>query len=209
MVGCFFVYIFYFCLIRFFIQSIIDVDVRLLCFEFKVIFLRGFEMNKFESIVETIKKEALRLNDIEKDKAVAKQICVDLKSEVLKLKELNADKFKNAFNHYFIDYLKNNYLEFNGRISRRQYWMFALFSCLVSFVIGIIGGIIPILSIISLLYALALIVPSVGLGIRRLHDLGLSGWFFLIALIPYIGGVLLVILFCIPGENKANEYGDK
>lgn len=166
-------------------------------------------MNKFESIIEVVKKEALKLKDIEKDKVVAKQICMDLKSEVLKLKEVNADKFKNAFNSYFIEYLTKNYLTFDGRVSRRQYWMFALFSCLVSLVIGIIGGIIPILSIISLLYTLALVVPSVGLGIRRLHDLGLSGWFFLIALIPYIGGLFLVILFCIPGENKANEYGDK
>ena len=164
---------------------------------------------RVQSVIDTIKSEVDKLKDVEKDKAVAKQICVDFKNEVLKLKELNADKFKNAFNNYFIEYLKNSYLEFNGRVSRRQYWMFALFSCLVSFIIGIIGGIIPILSIVSLLYALALLIPSVGLGIRRLHDLGLSGWFFLIALIPYIGGLFLVILFCIPGENKANKYGDK
>ncbi len=166
-------------------------------------------MNKFESIVETVKKEALKLKDIEKDKAVAKQVCVDLKNEVLKLKELNADKFKNAFNSYFVEYLTKNYLTFDGRVSRRQYWMFVLFFVLVGFIIGLIGGIIPILSIFSLLYTLALVVPSVGLGIRRLHDLGLSGWFLLIALIPYVGSLFLVILFSIPGENKANEYGDK
>lgn len=166
-------------------------------------------MDKFDSIVEIVKKEALKLKDIEKDKAVALQILADLKNEILKLKDLNADKFKNAFNSYFVEYLTKNYLTFDGRVSRRQYWMFALFSVLVSFIIGLIGGIIPILSIFSLLYTLALVVPSVGLGIRRLHDIGVSGWFFLIALIPYIGGLFLVILFSIPGENKANEYGDR
>ena len=165
-------------------------------------------MNKLETIVDVIKKEVLKLKDFEKDKAVAKQIFVDLKNEFPKLKQINADKFKAAFNEYFVEYLKNNYKEFGGRISRRQYWMFALFSSLVSIVIGLIAGIIPILSIVSLLYALALIVPSVGLGIRRLHDIGLSGWFFLIALIPYIGGIALVMLFCIPGNVKSNEYGE-
>ncbi len=164
---------------------------------------------RVQSIIDTVKTEALKLKDIEKDKAVAMQVVADLKNEILKLKDLNADKFKNAFNSYFVEYLAKNYLTFDGRVSRRQYWMFALFSVLVSFVIGLIGGIVPILSIFSLLYVLALCVPSVGLGIRRLHDLGLSGWFFLIALIPYIGGLFLVVLFCIPGENKANEYGDK
>lgn len=165
-------------------------------------------MNKFENIVEVVKKEVLKLKDFEKDKAVAKQICIDLKNEFPKLKQLNAEKFKAAFNCYFVDYLKNNYKEFDGRVSRRQYWMFALFSSLVSFIIGLIAGIIPILSILSLLYVLALIVPSIGLGIRRLHDIGLSGWFFLIALIPYLGGIALVLLFCIPGNDKANEYGE-
>ena len=73
--------------------------------------------------------------------------------------------------------------------------------------LGIVGGLIPFLSIISLLYVLAILVPSVGLGIRRLHDLNLSGWFFLICIIPFIGGEAMGLLFCLPGYDNENIFG--
>lgn len=123
------------------------------------------------------------------------------------IKDVNGEKFKSGFNTYFVDYLKNSYLEFNGRVSRRQYWMFALYSIIVSFVLGFIGGLIPPLSIFSLLFSLALLVPSVGLGVRRLHDINLSGWFFLIALIPFVGGLVLLFLFCLAGDAEDNKFG--
>ena len=132
------------------------------------------DFNKFKD-VENIKKEGIALWN-------------DIVSEVKQLKNINGEKFKSGFNTYFVDYLKNDYVKFDGRVSRRQYWMFALYSMLISFVLGFVGGLIPFLSIISLLYVLAILVPSVGLGIRRLHDLNLSGWFFLICIIPFIGG---------------------
>ena len=133
------------------------------------------DFNKFKD-VENIKKEGIALWN-------------DIVSEVKQLKNINGEKFKSGFNTYFVDYLKNDYVKFDGRVSRRQYWMFALYSMLISFVLGFVGGLIPFLSIISLLYVLAILVPSVGLGIRRLHDLNLSGWFFLICIIPFIGGI--------------------
>ena len=146
------------------------------------------DFNKFKD-VENIKKEGIALWN-------------DIVSEVKQLKNINGEKFKSGFNTYFVDYLKNDYVKFDGRVSRRQYWMFALYSMLISFVLGFVGGLIPFLSIISLLYVLAILVPSVGLGIRRLHDLNLSGWFFLICIIPFIGGIALVLLFCLPGDEK-------
>ncbi len=162
---------------------------------------------RVQSIIDTVKAEALKLKDIEKDKAVVKQVCQDVQNELPKLKELSTDKVKSAFNLYFVDYLKNNYMEFGGRISRRQYWMFALFSILVGIVIGIVAGIIPILSPVSVLYLLAILVPSIGLAVRRLHDIGLSGWFFLISIIPYVGMIALLLLLCLPGDAKTNAYG--
>ncbi len=162
---------------------------------------------RVQSIIDTVKAEALKLKDIEKDKAVAKQVCQDVQNELPKLKELNTDKVKSAFNRYFVDYLKNSYMEFGGRVSRRQYWMFALFSILVSIVIGIVAGIIPILSFVSVLYLLAILIPSIGLAVRRLHDIGLSGWFFLISIIPYVGMIALLLLLCLPGDAKTNAYG--
>ncbi len=148
-----------------------------------------------------------KLKDMNDVKALAKGVWNDIKIEVKKIKDVNAENFKAAFNRYFVDYLKKDYVKFDGRVSRRQYWMFALFSFLISFVLGIIGGLIPVLGIISLLYVLALVVPSVGLSIRRLHDLNLSGWFFLICLIPFVGVIALLILFCLPGDAKANNFG--
>lgn len=151
------------------------------------------DFNKFKD-AENIKKEGIALWN-------------DIVSEVKQLKNINGEKFKSGFNTYFVDYLKNDYVKFDGRVSRRQYWMFALYSMLISFVLGFVGGLIPFLSIISLLYVLAILVPSVGLGIRRLHDLNLSGWFFLICIIPFIGGIALVLLFCLPGDEKENNFG--
>ena len=85
--------------------------------------------------------------------------------------------------------------------------MFTLYSMLISIAFNIVIAIIPFLAIISLLYAFALIVPSIGLGIRRLHDLNLSGWFFLIAFIPLLGGLALLFLFCMPGDAEDNKFG--
>ena len=72
-----------------------------------------------------------------------------------------------------------------------------------------IAFILPFLCFLPKLYLLAILVPSVGLGVRRLHDIGLSGWWFLLSLVPYLGFVAVVFLFAISGDNKANDYGAK
>ncbi len=146
------------------------------------------------------------LKNIDTLKSLAKGVCGDIVTEVKNLKTVNVEKAKTALNVYFVDYLKNNYLKFDGRVSRRQYWMFALYSSLISIIISFLACILPFLSILSLLYVLAILVPSVGLGVRRLHDIDLSGWFFLICLIPFIGGIALILLFCLPGDTGKNKF---
>lgn len=147
------------------------------------------------------------LKDVNNLKALVKGMGKDIIDAFNSVKDVNGEKFKEGLNTYFVDYLKNNYLEFNGRVSRRQYWMFTLYSCIVGFVLSFIAAIIPFLSIFVLLFLLALIIPSVCLGIRRLHDLNLSGWFYLIAFIPFVGGLVLLFLFCIPGDKEDNKFG--
>ena len=146
------------------------------------------------------------LKDSNNLKALVKGMGKDIADAFKSIKDVNGEKFKAGLNTYFIDYLKNNYLEFKGRVSRRQYWMFTLYSAILGFVVGLIAGLIPVLSIFALLFSLALIIPSIGLGIRRLHDLNLSGWFYLIAFVPFVGGLSLLFLFCMPGDEGANKF---
>lgn len=147
------------------------------------------------------------LKDANNLKALVKGMGKDIADAFKSVKDVNSEKFKAGLNTYFVDYLKNNYLEFNGRVSRHQYWVFVLYLAIIGFVLGFIGGLIPFLKIFALLFCLALVIPSVGLGIRRLHDLNLSGWFYLIAFVPFVGGLVLLFLFCMPGDNESNKFG--
>ncbi|MGN1172458.1 MAG: DUF805 domain-containing protein [Muribaculaceae bacterium] len=89
----------------------------------------------------------------------------------------------------------NNYANFNGRASRSEYWWFALFNFIL--------GCIPFVNILA---GLALLIPSLALGARRLHDTGRSGWWLLLALIPF-GAIVLLVFFCQDSQPMPNEYG--
>ncbi|QLI81842.1 DUF805 domain-containing protein [Chitinibacter fontanus] len=94
------------------------------------------------------------------------------------------------------------YADFNGRASRSEYWWFALFAFLVSILLSASGA-----GLISGLFSLATLVPSLAVGVRRLHDLGKSGWFLLIALIPLIGALILIYWFIQPSTDS-NQFGE-
>ena len=113
--------------------------------------------------------------------------------------------------------LKTNYLEvlkkfkvFTGRARRREFWMFALCNFAIGAVLGILGRIPAIgivFSIVSLLFSLAILIPSIAVGIRRLHDTNRSGWLMLLCLIPFVGAIILLV-FCIQeGTSGENQYG--
>ncbi len=117
------------------------------------------------------------------------------------------EKFKAIFNKYFVDYLKIHYTNFEGRVSRSQYWYFVLCYVVVAIPLGIIDGILFQSQVLTLILSLALIVPQIGIGVRRLHDLGKPGWWYFMMLIPLVGPIALLVLFCMKGENKDNQYG--
>lgn len=104
-----------------------------------------------------------------------------------------------------------NYCNFKGRSSRSEYWWFALFNIIVGVVLGIVLGIIGVsenvINGISSLLTLALFLPGLGLSVRRLHDIGKSGWWLFLALIPLVGAIILFIWYCKDSELEVNQYG--
>lgn len=122
---------------------------------------------------------------------------------------MNLEKIKALFNNYFINVLKTQYTDFKGRASRSQYWYYILCYFIVSIPFAIIDAVLFQTQILGLLLGLALIVPTIAIGVRRLHDLGKPGWWFLMVLIPIVGPIALLVLFCMKGEDKSNPYGNK
>jgi len=106
---------------------------------------------------------------------------------------------------WFLKVVRNHYFDFNGRARRKEYWMFVLVNVILAVVVGIVAGMIKQPWISSLL-GLALLLPGLGVGARRLHDIGKSGWFMLIALIPVVG-LYLIYLLAQEGERGSNAYG--
>ena len=105
------------------------------------------------------------------------------------------------------------YADFNGRARRQEYWMYFLFHlifCVAAILLDNLLGFAMAgvgYGFIYLLYALALLVPSLAVTVRRLHDTGKSGWMVLISLIPIIGSIWLLVLMLIDGDPGSNEYG--
>ncbi|PWB70278.1 MAG: DUF805 domain-containing protein [Holophagae bacterium] len=111
---------------------------------------------------------------------------------------------------WYLGVLKK-YTEFKGRARRTEYWMFVLFNIIISVVLSIIDRVIGTpemgLGILGTLYALAVLLPSLAVGVRRLHDTGRSGWWLLIGLIPCIGFIVLIIFTVQDSQAGDNQYG--
>lgn len=104
--------------------------------------------------------------------------------------------------------LKQNYCNFSGRASRSEFWWFVLFNFILSAVISIVFcWSQDTMNVITGLVNLALLLPSLGLAVRRLHDIGKSGWWIFISLIPIVGWILLIVWYCKDSQMETNEYG--
>ena len=110
--------------------------------------------------------------------------------------------------NWYLEVLKK-YVVFDGRARRTEYWMFALFNIIIVAVLLILAVVTksPIFYILYVLYLLAVLLPALGVLVRRLHDQGKSGAWFWISLVPFIGGIWLLVLTCIPGTPGPNQYG--
>ena len=123
------------------------------------------------------------------------------------------------------------YADFSGRARRQEFWMFRLFHVLVIVFFlmlnnllafgsmasvalterpgsaGAVGILIGAVTALCVLYCLAALIPSLAVGVRRLHDSGNSGWMMLVGLIPLVGGIWLLVLFCQDSQPGANRWG--
>tara|TARA_B100000678_G_scaffold11502_1_gene9196 strand:- start:208 stop:600 length:393 start_codon:yes stop_codon:yes gene_type:complete len=123
---------------------------------------------------------------------------------------------------WYLKVMRDNYTNFSGRARRKEYWMFTLVYVIIligcTVLDNVLGTVFMMdagpLGEISMGYGWAYIIcwlihfiPGLALAVRRLHDVGKSGWFYLIFLIPFIGGVWLLVLFCLEGKKEDNKYG--
>ena len=118
---------------------------------------------------------------------------------------------------WYLKVMRDNYSNFSGRARRKEYWMFVLVQAIVMIGLMILDSVLGLdfeLQGISLgygyLYLIGIIVhfiPSLAVVVRRLHDVGKSGWFYLLILIPFIGWLWLLILYCIEGQKQDNKWG--
>jgi len=141
----------------------------------------------------------------------------------------------NYFKIYFLDILTKKYFKFRGRASRSEFWYFIFFSIIIILLIGTLDNIlgikysIPIktihfvketgelikttiyqpINISQIAFGLILFIPFISIGIRRLHDIGKSGWWYIIAFIPLIGILILLVFFVLPSVGRTNRYGSE
>lgn len=115
-----------------------------------------------------------------------------------------------AFN-YYLNAIKDHYADFEGRARRSEYWYYTLFNAIIMyglFGMMFLGDGMIFMYFIAIIYALATLVPTLAVAVRRLHDVGKSGWFILIGLIPLIGGIWLLVLYVTDSLDGENEYGE-
>ena len=111
--------------------------------------------------------------------------------------------------NYFLDVIKNKYAQFDGRATRSEYWYFTLFATISYIVAMVIDGLLINVTggmpILTILVMLGMVVPSIAVGVRRLHDIGKSGWWYLIAFVPLVS--LVLIAFFVMDSKDDNVYG--
>ncbi|HIM94620.1 MAG TPA: DUF805 domain-containing protein [Campylobacterales bacterium] len=139
----------------------------------------------------------------------------------------------NIFKEYFLDVVTKKHFQFSGRATRSEFWYFVLFSMILSFTISFIGQMLGIfymvsfdmpsvsetgeisnivqnipINILQMVFGLLMFFPSLAVGVRRLHDIGKSGWWYLIVLIPFIGILVLLAFFVMGSQEGDNYYGE-
>lgn len=114
--------------------------------------------------------------------------------------------------NWYMTVLKK-YAVFSGRAQRAEYWFFVLFNIIISFVLAFVDSAAGTMTagagvgILGGIYSLAILIPSIAVAVRRLHDTSRSGWWLLIAFIPLIGFIVLLVFFVMDSTPGANEHG--
>ncbi|MEU5918678.1 DUF805 domain-containing protein [Streptomyces sp. NPDC004288] len=108
--------------------------------------------------------------------------------------------------NWYLEVLKK-YVVFTGRARRQEHWMFLLFNIIAVIVVVVVDLAIGTFPLLYPIYFLAVLLPHLGVTVRRLHDTGRSGWTVLLGLIPLVGAVILIAFLATEGERNDNAYG--
>jgi uncharacterized membrane protein YhaH (DUF805 family) len=120
------------------------------------------------------------------------------------------------FNRYFLNTIKYHYADFQGRASRSEFWYFFLFYILLAFAMELLDALVinPLLGVqsshgfkggvLSAIYGLILFIPYLAIGVRRLHDIGKSGWWMLVGLVPFLGALVLIYFMVQPSKDHSD-----
>ena len=114
--------------------------------------------------------------------------------------------------NWFMTVLRK-YAVFEGRARRREYWFFVLFYILISVVLAVVDRMLGTydetygMGALGALFCLGLLIPSIAVGARRLHDTGRSGWWLLIGFVPIVGAIVLIWFFVQDGQSGSNAWG--
>ncbi len=114
--------------------------------------------------------------------------------------------------NWYLTVLKK-YTVFSGRARRKEFWMFTLFNMIIAFILGALDGALGFavspanIGILGGIYSLAVLIPSIAVMTRRLHDINKSGWWQLIIFVPFIGVIVLIVFACLEGHPGENRFG--
>jgi uncharacterized membrane protein YhaH (DUF805 family) len=112
----------------------------------------------------------------------------------------------NPLISYWKKVVLENYANFEGRARRSEFWWYELATLIAVFVLVLLITFADIFWVLYVLYLLAIIVPTIAVTIRRLHDSDKSGWWILIGLIPF-GGLVVLVFMCLDSTRGANRWG--
>ena len=118
---------------------------------------------------------------------------------------------------YYLDILTNKYADFKGRARRKEYWMWTLYYTIILLFAMVLDNALGLnfellgqnlgYGWLYVTIGITHLIPGLGIVVRRLHDVGKSGWFYLIILIPLIGFIWILVLFCTEGDKEDNKWG--
>jgi uncharacterized membrane protein YhaH (DUF805 family) len=113
----------------------------------------------------------------------------------------------NPLVSYFKRVVLEKYADFTGRARRSEYWWFTLANIVAVIILLVLAAVSNIFWVLYAIYAIGLIVPSIAVTVRRLHDTDKSGWWIFIALVPFVGGIILLVFMCIDSTRGPNQFG--
>lgn len=118
---------------------------------------------------------------------------------------------------YYLDILTNKFADFNGRARRKEYWMWTLYCTIILLISMALDNLFGLTfeflgqdlgyGWLYLIFGIIQFIPGLAVVVRRLHDVGKSGWYYLIILIPLIGFIWILVLLCTDGVKEENKWG--